>query len=67
MILKALFTREVRIRLADDSSGFICTVRRGPFAAKPAVIPLQERPSIATRVEQKPQTKAKNTWEPRVL
>ncbi len=34
MNLKSLFAREVGIRLTDDLSGFVCTVRRGWFQTK---------------------------------
>ena len=34
MDFKALFAREVGIRLTDDFSGFVCTVRRGCFHTK---------------------------------
>ena len=34
MIFETLFAREVYIRLAEDKSGFVCTVGLGPFISK---------------------------------
>jgi hypothetical protein len=33
MNLRALFEKEVRIRLTEENNAFVCTVRRGSFRA----------------------------------
>jgi hypothetical protein len=47
MTFEALFAREVYIRLAEDSSGFVCTVRRGRFLSKSAVFGMERRPILS--------------------
>ena len=44
MKFKALFAREVGIRLTDDLSGFVCTVRRGWFHTKADEFAVERRP-----------------------
>jgi hypothetical protein len=45
MNFKALFAREVGIRLTDDLSGFVCTVRRGWFHTKADEFGVEPRPA----------------------
>ena len=45
MNLKSHFAREVGIRLTDDFSGFVCTVRRGWFQTKADEFPVEPRPA----------------------
>jgi len=40
MTLRALFAKQVYIKLAGDDSAFICTVQRGPFRSKPTEVAL---------------------------
>jgi len=41
MTLRALFAKEVYIRLTEDNSTFICTVRRGIFGCGPTEVPIE--------------------------
>ena len=45
MNFKKLFAREVGIRLTDDLSGFVCTVRRGWFHTKADEFAVEPRPT----------------------
>ena len=45
MTFRNLFAREILIRLTENSRGFHCTVRRGPFPAKSSEIPVSGPPA----------------------
>ena len=61
MTFEALFAREVYIRLAEDRSGFVCTVRRGRFLSKSAVFGVEGRPILALeRAEEPLSTRARD-------
>ena len=47
MNFKAPFSREVGIRLTDDFSGFVCTVRRGWFHTKTEEFVVEPCPGAA--------------------
>lgn len=38
--MDTLFAQEVYIRIAEDNSAFLCTIRRGRFYSKTAEFPL---------------------------
>jgi hypothetical protein len=43
MSLKALFAREICIRLSDDLSGLVCTARLGRFRMKSSEFVIEDR------------------------
>jgi hypothetical protein len=51
MMFGALFAREVYIRLAEDRTGFVSTVRRGVFPAKSTEFAVESRPATAPAEE----------------
>lgn len=54
MTFEALFAREVYIRLAEDSSGFVCTVRRGRFLSKSTIFGVEGRPILSLERAEQP-------------
>lgn len=43
--MNKLFTREVYIRLTDEETGFVCTVKHGKFYAKATEFALHSQPT----------------------
>jgi hypothetical protein len=65
MIFESLFGREVYIRLAEDCSGFVCTVRRGRFLSKSAEFVVEGRPILSLeRAEEPVSTRARDRRPP---
>jgi len=54
MTLRALFAKEVYIRLAEDDNTFLCTVQRGPFRSRPTEVPVKEAPTCLSGPDNEP-------------
>jgi hypothetical protein len=54
MTLRALFAKEVYIRLAEDDNTFLCTVQRGPFRSRPTEVPVEETPMCLSGPDDEP-------------
>jgi hypothetical protein len=54
MTLPALFAKEVYIRLAEDNTTFLCTVRRGLFRFRPTEVRVEERPVCLSAPDSEP-------------
>ncbi len=63
--MKALFRREVTIRLSEDGTAFVSTVKYGRFFSKTTAIPLNRQP-LPESVEDKAlvpvRKRAYNQW-----
>lgn len=61
MIFESLFAREVYIRLAEDKSGFVCTVRRGRFLSRSAEYRVEGHPILSLeRIDELLSTRARD-------
>jgi len=58
--MKALFSREVYIRLSEDGTALLSTVKYGRFYSKTTAIPLTQQPLPET-VEDKAQVRVRKT------
>jgi hypothetical protein len=52
--MKTLFEQEVSIRLTDDASAFVRTVKYGRFFSKSTLFPLKDNRATASSAEDAP-------------